>query len=209
MQALLIKDFYMLRKQLKSFVLLILFFTFLSFLLDQGLFLISMALIVGTLQVTTAFTFEEMCHWDRYAGALPITKKMIIGSKYALSLALTGGSIIFISPVLFLVNLGHNTLTLQEIFAIVAVAMTVGLVITSVIIPVYIKYGSTKGRSILFAITFFPAFGIGMFTNSSQMPSAETLNKIMTVTYFAPLIALFLLAISYLISVKLYSRKQF
>lgn len=72
MKALLIKDIYMLQKQLKTLVILTLFFVFLSFAFNQGLFLISMALVMGTLQVTTAFTLEEMCNWNRFARSLPI-----------------------------------------------------------------------------------------------------------------------------------------
>lgn len=209
MKALLIKDLYMLQKQLKSVVILALFFIFLSFLFNQGLFLISMALVMGTLQVTTAFTFEEMCHWNRFARSLPIKKQTVIASKYVLSLALTIGMIVLFSPILFLVNYGDAIIPTSELFAIIAVSLTLGLTITAFIIPIYIQFGATKGRVILFAVIFLPIFGLGIITENVQLPSIETLNKLISASYYAPLFSLILVLFSYMISIKLYSKKQF
>lgn len=209
MKALLIKDLYMLQKQLKTVVILILFFVFLSVAFNHGLFLISMALVMGTLQVTTAFTLEEMCNWNRLARSLPIKKQTVIASKYILSLALTAGMIVLFTPILFLVNFGDAVIPINELFGIVAVSLTLGLTITAFIIPIYIHFGATKGRVILFAVTFLPIFGLGMIIENVQLPNIETLNKLITASYYAPLVSLLLLLFSYIISIKLYSQKQF
>ncbi len=209
MKALLIKDLYMLQKQLKSIVMLTLLFVFISFVLNQGLFLISMALVMGTLQVTTAFTFEEMCNWNRFARSLPIKKQTLIASKYILSLALTAGMIVLVTPILFLVNNGDAVIPTNELFALIAVSLTLGLIITAFIIPIYIHFGATKGRIILFAATFILFFSLGMFKDIVQFPTIETWNKLLTASYYAPLFALMLLLLSFIISIKLYNKKQF
>lgn len=205
MLALLMKDIYMLSKQLKFFILLIVIFSALSIVNDLGLVLILFALIFGSLQLSSAFTLDEMCGWDRYVNTFPFKRKTIVQSKYVLGLISTFGAVLILLPITLLSS-EFSTLPSEYIRFIVALIVTFGILYISIVIPFYIKFGSQKGRIIIFAIVFIPTFSSGFISTYLQKVGINTL---IDYSYIAPIVSLLIAFISYIISVKWYEQKEF
>uniref|UniRef100_UPI0020C17D77 ABC-2 transporter permease n=1 Tax=Lysinibacillus sp. D4A3_S15 TaxID=2941227 RepID=UPI0020C17D77 len=75
-------------------------------------------------------------------------------------------------------------------------------------LPIYIKYGSLKGRMVLIALCFIPGFLVGMFKGA--IPTIiMTFLDLKQFIYFTPFAGLLLLWLSSLISTEIYKRKEF
>ena len=89
MTGLVLKDFLMMRKTLKTYVL---FFVLYFGMSIAGIFPISVTtsmvtMIIAVLPIST-FSFDEMAKWDRYAVSLPLGRREVVGARYLFILLL-------------------------------------------------------------------------------------------------------------------------
>jgi len=162
MTGLLLKDIYILRRAAKTYLYFIAFYLILTLagVFDSTMVTGFIALFTMMLSISS-FSYDELARWDRYAAALPVGRRGIVGAKYLLVLCLgvlaqlliTGSGLI-----LWLVK----DADLSEIMVTGLVCVAVGLVINSILLPLLFKFGAEKGRLImvaLFAVTFLLGFG--------------------------------------------------
>lgn len=208
MKALLLKDFLAMKSQLKMIVSILLLFVVVSFFLQDSFYLILSIFIFGTIQVTTSFTYDEMSNWDQYANTLPLEESEIVKSKYVLSLLLSIGTLLLFSPILLLINHLTKGLPLFDLLPIIALLATGSLMIMSLLLPIYIKFGTQKGRLFLFLIVILPIIGFNASISFilDQLPPIETIQKL---SYVSPIFGAILFILSYILSVKLYETKEF
>lgn len=211
MIALLLKDFYTLRVQLYWTLGIVIIFTILSFFLGDGGILLVFAFLFTTIKSTTLFVYDEMSHWDRFANTMPVKRETIIFSKYAIITLLTVGVIVLIAPVVLVQNAFIAEHPTENMLSILCFLIAAGILINSITIPFFVKFGSQKGRLILIAIMFIPLFTFGYLSDYvnrliASLPSEETVELI---TYFSPLFSCVIFVISYFITVKIYKGKEF
>ena len=84
MSGLLLKDFYTIGHNAKQMMLILLIWA-VCFLpgRDGSTYIIMCASLCGMMTATT-FTFDDKCHWEKYAMILPISKKAYVLEKYVL-----------------------------------------------------------------------------------------------------------------------------
>ncbi|KGR86468.1 ABC-2 transporter permease [Lysinibacillus odysseyi] len=211
MTALIMKDLYAIKGQMKSAIYLLLFFMVLAFFFDMGPIVVMFAVLFGSLQVMTSFAFDEMSKWDKYGLTLPVSRRKIIASKYVLSLLLTIGSAVSLTPIILLFNLFFRSFSTDELFSMLCVISAAALLMLSVSIPIFLKFGTQKGRFFLFAVIFIPVFFTSFISEnvarfSISLPSVQTLKLL---AYGAPFFMLLPLMLSYLLSIKIYANKEF
>ena len=205
-RALLMKDFLMLTKQIKWMIGIFAFFILISFITDMGAVLIIFALIFASLQLSTAFSFDEMSKWDKFVNTLPIDRKTIVQSKFILGLILIIFGMVILTPIVYISSDFINTLSPFEIFQWLVIILSVGLLYISLTIPFYIKFGTDKAKLIIFAIVFIPVFGSSFIQQYFQNID---INQLMNFINYVPIGAFIILLISYILSVKWYGQKQF
>lgn len=211
MKALLLKDFYTIKKQLEWILFILLFFTVITFISGDGMILLTLGVVFATVQVSSLFTYDEMSRWDQFVNTLPVKREDIILSKYLLTVFLTIGIIVVISAIIAIQNKINPQFTLKEAAAVLCVVIFLTTLFSSITLPLYVKFGSQKGRIALYVVIFLPIASIGFisywFENFvSHFPSMDTL---FSFAYYLPIISFLLLIISYLISVNFYKNKEF
>lgn len=206
MRALLMKDFLMLSKQIKMMVAIFALFIIISFITNMTMVLVIFSLIFASLQLTTAFTFDEMSKWDKYANTLPVDRKTIVQSKYVLGLILIASGIMIFTPVVLLSDGVTRQLSFFDIFQTIVIVLSIALFYISLTIPLFIKFGTQRARFIIFAIVFLPIFGSGFIQYGLR---TIDLNQLMSYIKYVPFAAFVFLLLSYLVSVKWYERKEF
>ncbi|SOC35643.1 ABC-2 transporter permease [Ureibacillus acetophenoni] len=206
MRALLMKDFLMLSKQIKMMVAIFAVLIIISFITNMTMVLVIFSLIFASLQLTTAFTFDEMSKWDKYANTLPVDRKTIVQSKYVLGLILIASGIVIFTPVVFLSDEMTRQLPFIDIFQTIVIVLSIALFYISLTIPLFIKFGTQKARFIIFAIVFLPVFGSGFIQYGLRTVG---LNQLMSYIKYVPIAAFVFLLLSYFVSVKWYERKEF
>lgn len=210
MKALILKDLFSLKKHVKWTLLTILFFLVISFVFENGLLLIALAFIFGTIQVTAVFQFDEMSSWDKFANTLPISKADIVKSKYLLGILFSVAFILIITPVVFISNALTTNLPVSSVVSILCLVVFGSLFILSILLPVYINFGTQKGRILLFSIVFLPIFSMGFIVEGiSNLQVKMSLETVLRLGYISPIFAIATLVISYLISINVYTRKEY
>lgn len=217
MKGLIIKDLCVIKNQMKSLLLVLALFIFLSIANKDATFVLFLIPFYMIMILITTFSYDEFNKWECYCNSLPLSRKEIVKAKYilfnasSLILIMLGILASFIIP-----NFIEN-ITFESIFAsIIGVAFGICLVI-SLLIPFYYKFGSQKGRIMLFLTIAILALLIGAITSLDIFNNIELMNLInnlnnLSLGMFALLliiVTVIIMNISYYISIKIYSNKEF
>ena len=217
MKGLIIKDLCIIKNQMKSLILILILFVILSITNSDASFILFLIPFYMIMILITTFSYDEFNKWECYCNSLPLSRKEIVRSKYILfnasSLILL---ILGIIAALIVPNFIENT-TFESIFvSIIGVAFGIYLVI-SLLIPFYYKFGSQKGRIMLFLCVAILALLIGTITSLDIFNNLELMNLINNLnnlslgmfTLLLIIVTVIIMSISYYISLKIYSNKEF
>lgn len=207
MKGLLLKEIYSLKRYISIISLLMAFYLALSVKTGNPSMLMFVITFIFIFVVLSSFAYDEATKWDRYAIAMPLTRKTIVLSKYllmcivmVLGLALTVAAIVVYS---FFDTQYSVIATVPEL----ASAIVAGLFLMSFYIPATYQFGVEKSRLILMGV-----FVITMLVGSQFIKPL----KIFLSTEYAEqdlkivgVMVVLLFIASYFLSVKIYSRKEF
>lgn len=203
MKGLLTKDFLVILKQMKLFLILIVMFIMLPNF-SSGTF----AIVYAAMMPITIIAYDERSKWDKLAAMMPYSAKEIVLSKYIL-----GFTMIFATALLMLAadavsggfaNAAAAKSTVSQILLVTCMA----LVFEAVNIPVMIKIGVEKGRILFIAfIAIAVTAGVILLPELSDWKSFGGL-ELSDILLAAVLITAGLCAISMITAVKLYEGKM-
>lgn len=208
MMALVLKDLMTLQRQLKTQAFLLIFILFIAIFMQQGPMLFAFITFIAAMQAITALTYDELCNWDKFANALPVTKSDIVLSKYLLGIALMLIGLTIALPFAFLINHFADNGETMDFFLTFSLIVTAAFCLLALLLPIYIKFGSVKGRMLLVAACFVPGFVVGLLEDHVA-PFLPKLLELQNLSYFAPIAGLVILWLSSLISTAIYERKDF
>lgn len=203
------KDLLIIKNNAKALLVIVLMNIIFSFTCDSDItFIIPFLAVV--LHIST-FSYDDFNNWNAYAITLPQGRQKIVQAKY-LSVILTSLLVAILSILISLtVSISKNSLDLNDLFSSTATSLVAISIIISILIPFILKYGSEKGRIIIFAFVF--GF-IGLIALISKLTTIKIPSSILTLlnNYGEVILIIFsilILIVSYLISQKIYSKKEF
>ena len=160
MTGLITKDFLVMRKMLRSYLLMIVVYTILAYLdfFDYS-FIISFVQVALSVLPISAFAYDEQSKWDRYAMSLPLGRSRVVGARYLFVLLLTLFTVAFGLAGTALLYLTHQSDPL-EMFVTLMVSTTIGLLIPTILLPLSYKLGAERARPYLYAIVFIPVIAV-------------------------------------------------
>lgn len=203
MSALLLKDFYVMWKQTRVLLILILLFSCLP-----GAFYPTFAVVYAAILPYTAMAYDERSKWDQMAAMLPYADRAIVLSKYLfgyLAILVTAGISMVIQTALTLVwNQAADNLSPLDT---IPLAMCAGVCVLAITLPLMFRFGVEKGRLMMFLLIFLICGGTGAITGiTSDLPDGG---------YYLSLAlpgmavaALVLTAASIPLSLRMYRRKR-
>ena len=216
MKGLIIKDLCVLKNQMKTLLLVLAFFIIFSIINEDATFILFLVPFYMIMILITTFNYDEFNKWDSYCNSLPLSRKEIVKSKYILFNATSLIVLIVgILSSLIIPNFIENT-TFESLFAsIIGVAFGICLLI-SLLIPFYYKFGTNKGRIMLFLCIVILALIIGMITSLDIFNNKEIMNllnslnnlSIGMITLLLIIVTIIIMTISYYISVRIYKNKE-
>lgn len=210
MIGLVLKDLLVLRKTAKLYIAMLSFYLVLAL---AGVF--SHAMLTGFVALFTmmlpisSFAYDELARWDKYAAALPVSRRGIVGSKYLLALLLgaIAGALILISSGLFwlLKDTAPGEVLLTGLACVAA-----GLLMNSILLPLLFKFGAEKGRLLtmaVLAVIFLLGFGGGKLLGYHEFPEMPPCLKTLFPLILAGVLILALF-VSYQVSLGIYRKKE-
>ena len=214
MKGLILKDLLNLRKNLKTIIIMCLFYTLLFSTLNPT-FLSGMITILFAMQILTTFSYDDYSKWNMYALSLPITKKQLVLSKYILGISfiIFGGVFSFILT--SLLSLFKGSFILGDLVASIIGSTGIMILMILILLPLIFKYGVERSRIMLLALFAIPTVLILIISKVLALtgipfPSEEQLNALLPVIcIIATLILIAGSYVSYMISVKIVTKKEY
>lgn len=204
MLGLIKKDLIVIMNNLKSLLILLVFYVIMIYMGKMDIFFLpaflSMVLMLST------FNYDNYNKWDFYALTLPNGRKNIVKSKYATSILVT----IIFTVISLLISLCF--LSKVNILNTVRTTLYTILGITlfqAILYPVTFKLGIEKARIYIFVVVFMLVFLIGIvfkFVDFSFLNNLGFLKDY--IDYFITLLVLGIFLISYKISDIIYSKRD-
>ena len=215
MKGLILKDYYNLRKSGKTIILIMLVYAVFGAVSGQISFMSAIvAVLCATLPIST-FSYDDFSKWDSYALSMPVSRRQIILAKYLLGLIMVVlGSIISLlssfAALAFAENADAGPL---EVFSATGAVALVCLLMLAIIFPVIVKYGVEKGRIAMLAVFLGPTL-LGVLAARmgllDYLPPAAQLKAMLVPALIAtPIVILILFVLSFLLSLRIYSKKEF
>lgn len=149
MKALILKDLYMFFKYCRSYIILILIFTILSFFETDMFIMFYPTMLCGMIPVTL-LGYDERSKWLIYSQTMPYKKSEIVHSKYVLGLT-AQLIMLFITAIAQAIRLNvNNSFILENYIIIIVLLLIMSLISSSISLPFIFKYGVEKGRIIYY-----------------------------------------------------------
>ena len=211
MKGLLLKDFCILKKQMKLMVVLVIFYAIWAVAAKMPTMMGTMVILLSIMMPISSMSYDEAGQWYRYAFSLPIPRRTLVLSKYVLGFLVSlGGLVVSAIGNIIILALTNGENALESWLTIIGF-LELGVIFLSIIIPILFKYGVEKGRLFIVVIAVIPSLLVALLgstlkTSGTLMPSAELLQAIL---YSSPLFTLAIFLISFRISVGICRKKEY
>ena len=163
MSALLLKDYYVIFRQMKIFLLLILVFSCIP-----GTFYSTFAVVYASMLPYTALAYDERSKWDQLAAMMPYSARDVVLSKYLfgwISVAIAAAATFVLQTILSFVWLSDVT---GPSVPVILLSVCVAVCILDITLPMMFRFGVEKGRLAMFLIIFLVCASAGGIATIEQ-----------------------------------------
>ncbi len=201
MTGLILKDLLNLKQQMKSLLIVLAVWLFISVMNGNGYFFGGFFVMYVVMIPMTTMSMDERSKWERYALTMPVTRTELVLSRYVLSLltALVGLVLTFIVCWVMSKN------PVESLNASLAL-LCVGVIFASLVLPIIFKMGVDKGRIIMMIVFLVPFLLAFLLPKAGIQPNEAVLAKAIGLV---PIAALVLLILSVYVSISIYKKKEF
>lgn len=193
MKALVLKDAYVLWRQMKTFLVILVLLSFVG-----GVFNNIFVVVWCSMLPFTAIAYDERSHWNQLAAMMPYSRRDLVVSKYVLGWLCMAVAMVF-SGVIQVISssLGRGSLDLLTL----GLSFLGGMISLAITLPVVLRLGVERGRLGFLVIIFGVAILAGFIADSAEkLPSLR-----LPAIALLPVAAVAATAISIPLSMKLYT----
>ncbi|MCI2055540.1 MAG: ABC-2 transporter permease [Oscillibacter sp.] len=197
MKGLLLKDLYVLTRQMRVFLLFIVVFSVIP-----GSNMTVFAVVYAAMMPYTALAYDERSHWEQMAGMMPYSTRQIVVSKYILGWIFT----VCAAVVAAVAGVIETRFGLNGSSPLIAgLSLCVGIIMMDITLPPMFRLGVEKGRMFFIILMVLAACSSATLV-SGIVESSATSTLVPLMTLALPVGAIVLTAISIPLSVKCYEK---
>ena len=213
MTGLILKDALVLKKSLKSYLLLLAVYAVLAV---TGLFSISFVAafleVIAMMLPMSAFAFDEQAHWDRHAAALPLSRRDLVAARYLFTLLVLLCAAAFGAAMCAVLSFSGDWDAVTECGMSIAVTLLLGVLALSVAMPLNYRLGPERARIALYVTLLLPVAALfvsvkGELWSGSQVTRLEELPPLLLLLPYL-LLAGVALAVSFAVSCGIMAEKD-
>ena len=207
MKGLLLKDWYMAKKHCRMYPALTIGFLVLSFVQRDNFFFIFYPCILCGMLPVNLLAYDEQGKWDVYSGTLPYTKAQLVSVKYLMGL-LTQLAVIVATGVVQWITMHHyGTFSMEEYLAILFKLVMLSCLSNAISLPFMFRFGVEKGRLAYLIMVGVVCAG-GMISADVLTAALEKNLSPLTAMGAAAGVSVLLFALSWVVSIKLYQKRE-
>ena len=146
MKGLLLKDWYMVMKYCKAYLLICLVFIGVSIMSDDNFFFILYPCILCGMIPVTLLGYDERSKWDQYCAALPYTKAQIVSGKYLLGMGTQIGMLLLSAVIQVIRMRVSGAFSWKSFSSILSMLAILSFLTPAISLPPMFRWGVEKGR---------------------------------------------------------------
>ena len=201
MKALILKDTYVIWRQMKYFLVIILLFS----ALPSG-FNNAFAVVYASMLPYTALAYDERSKWDQLAAMMPYSTRDAVLSKYVFGWLCIGGAAVLSGLLQMALSLVVDRVFLPGVMVLSVLG---AVCILAISLPLMFRMGVEKGRLAMFLVIFLVCGAAGAIAHIAESVGSGTVfafqGPVLGVTLLA---ALVLTAVSVPLSMRFYTKRQ-
>ena len=209
MKGLIRAEYYMMKEQLVSLLKLYGFFAALSLFANSSMYIVNMQAVISAIMLISMMAVDENGK-DAYYLQLPFDRRELVKEKYV-------RGCVFLVPFMLMANLTGFIITIiceldfLGFFTETAIGIIYLFLTMDVVIPIAIKKGASKSRTVCLICVFVLCYVLVYLTKVflKDMPGIDFDLALMIVMWIAAALSVLLLPVSYKLSVKYYLEKEF
>ncbi len=172
MEGLLLKDFYMVIKYYRSYLLIAVLFAAVSFVNASNLFFVFYPCLIGGMIPVNLLAYDESSRWLLYSGTLPVTRRQFVSAKYLIGLGAQLAMMVLISAAQIARMLREGSFYPGEFLVMLMVIIILSTISSSISLPFMFRWGVERGRTAYFVmIGMICAGGV---IGAKLMPTLQT-----------------------------------
>ena len=218
MSGLIVKDFLILRKTLRSYLLILAIYVAVAFLgYWPDSFVGGFMMVMVAMLPMNVFAYDKQAKWDVYGLSLPVGRTKTVAARYLAVLIMFAASAVLTTVLGVALNIaGRMEERLEEYLLSCAICVVIAMLINAVMLPLLYKFGPERARMMFFGImggivllvvaALFPLGGLEWL--KSLELAEPTFAQAVLVPAAAALAGLALLAVSFLLSRHFYGSKD-
>lgn len=216
MTGLILKDILVMRKSLKTYILLMLFYLIMAVTGTLSVsFSVSFMEVILLVLPLSAFAYDEQARWDRGVWALPLSRRTVVKARYCFLLLLVLVSSALSGLMCIFFTLAGRADALES-SAAAAACLGTGMLIPAIMLPLNYKLGRERAQPFLYVFIIGGALVIFTLSKLSSRGlvdlsffSALTDTQIFTLFAALPVVGLAALFVSFRISCAIEEHKDF
>lgn len=146
MKGLLLKDWYMVKKYCRSYLVIAAVFVAVSFAIDNNMFIVFYPCLLCGMIPVNLLSYDERSHWLQYSCTLPYTKKLLVSAKYLIGL-FSQVAMLTVTGIAQGIKMSINgDFDFSDFALFMLVMLTLATLSSSIPLPFVFKLGVEKGR---------------------------------------------------------------
>ncbi len=155
MKGLLLKDWYMMKKYCRAYLLIAAVFIAVSLVSNDNLFLVFYPCLLCGMIPVNLLGYDERSRWMQYSGTMPYTKTQIVSAKYLIGLLAQLAIMIAIGTAQGIKMSVAGNFDLGEFAVLLLLLLIVSTLTSSISLPFIFKLGVEKGRTAYYVMIGF------------------------------------------------------
>lgn len=218
MTGLILKDFLILRKTLRSYLLILAIYVAVAFTgYWSSSFVGGFMMVMVALLPMNVFAYDKQARWDVYGMSLPVGRTKTVAARYLAVLIMFGASAVLTTVLGVVMSIaGRMEESLGEYMLSCAICVVIAMLVNAMMMPFLYKFGPERARIMFFgvmgvialvAVVFLIPLG-GLEWLKSLEIAEPSFAQATVIPAVAALAGLVLLALSFLLSRHFYGTKD-
>ncbi len=207
MKGLLLKDWYMMKKYCRSYLLIAAVFIAVSLFSTDNLFFVFYPCLLCGMIPVNLIGYDERSRWMQYSGTMPYTKAQIVSAKYLIGLLAQVTMLIVTGIAQGIKMTVAGNFVFGEFVVLMLLMLIVATITSSISLPFIFKLGVEKGRIAYYIMIGFVC-GVSVLASSyfrGQLVAEVEPNAVLA---FLVIIGIGIYALSWYLSIVFYKKRE-
>jgi len=155
MKGLLLKDWYMMKKYCKSYIIIAVAFTALSLASKSNMFFVFYPCLLCGMIPVNLLGYDERSRWMQYSGTMPYTKAQLVSAKYLIGLFSQIAMLVVMGTAQSIKTAVSGDFIWNDFIVLMLMMLIMATLTSSISLPFMFKLGVEKGRTAYYVMIGF------------------------------------------------------